>query len=142
MSDKPPISISIQIRRVVIVTAAIAVLLTMLAMIAVAVFLARNAAHQRAKTIAELVAASADVPLVLKDAERGREALSALSRSEEVLSARLIDVSGNVLASHLHKRYAVELGRRKDSSLFERIGNAAEVTALSPVVNRGRARSC
>ena len=137
MSDKPPISISIQIRRVVIVTAAIAVLLTMLAMIAVAVFLARNAAHQRAKTIAELVAASADVPLVLKDAERGREALSALSRSEEVLSARLIDVSGNVLASHLHKRYAVELGRRKDSSLFERIGNAAEVTALSPVVNRG-----
>ena len=137
MTEQRPISISIQITRVVIVTTTIAVLLTMLAMILVAVLLARNAAQHRAKTIAELVAASADVPLVLKDAERGREALAALSGADEVLSARLLDASGSVLASHLNQRYAAEVGRGRDGPWLERIGKAAEVTALSPVLNGG-----
>ena len=89
-----PVSISVQISRVVIVTAAVAVLLTMLAMIAVASVLAQRATQQRAYTIAELLAASSDVPLVLHDAERGRDVLSALSTSDGVVRARLTDRDG------------------------------------------------
>lgn len=48
---KPAVSISAQISRVVIVTAALAVLLTMLAMIVVATLLAQAAVAQRAPTL-------------------------------------------------------------------------------------------
>ncbi len=137
MPRKAPVSISVQISRVVVVTAAIAVTLTMFVMILVAALFARSAAQQRATTIAELIAASSDVSLVLRDAERGRETLSALGSSNAVLSARLIDASGAVLASHAHPRKALTANQQVDSSWFERIGNATEVTARSPVVNRG-----
>lgn len=137
MRIKRPVSISIQISRVVVITAAIAVLLTMLVMVAVAAFLARNAAQQRANTIAELVAASADVPLVLKDAERGHEALAALASSDAVLSARLVDASGSVLAALTHPGYAVSARRAKSVGWMDQVGSAAEISARSPVVNRG-----
>ncbi len=139
MAKKPPVSISVQISRVVVVTAAIAVALTMMVMILVAALFARSAAQQRANTIAELIAANADVPLVLKDAERGRETLSALANSNAVLSARLIDASGAVLVSHVHPRQAFSASQQNDASWSERIGDATEVTARSPVVNRGDA---
>lgn len=134
MPRKLPVSISAQISRVVIVTSALAVVLTMTAMIAVAAFLARGAAQQRASTVAELVAASADVPLVLRDADRGREVLSALSSSDTVLSARLLDATGQVLVTYLHKRHALEI---QDSSWTSRITNATEITVRKPVVNGG-----
>ena len=137
MKGKKPVSISVQISRVVAITAAIAVGLTMLVMIAVAAFLARNAAQQRANTIAELVAASAEVPLVLKDAERGREALAALASSDAVLSARLVDASGSVLATLTHPRYAANANPVKGPRWIEHIGGAAEISAKSPVINRG-----
>ena len=137
MAKNPPVSISIQVSRVVVVTAAIAVVLTMMVMILVAALLARSAAQQRAHTIAELIAASADVPLALKDAERGRETLSALANSNAVSSARLIDASGAVLVSHVHPRKALATSQLIDANWFERMGNATEVTARSPVIHRG-----
>jgi diguanylate cyclase len=137
MAKKAPVSISVQVSRVVVVTAAIAVTLTMLVMILVAALFARSAAQQRASTIAELIAANADVPLVLKDADRGRETLSALASSNAVLSARLIDASGALLASHVHPRKALTASQGVDDSWSERIGNATEVSARSPVLNRG-----
>ena len=137
MRKKKPVSISIQISWVVVITAATAVVLTMLAMIAVAAFLARSAAQQRADTIAELVAASADVPLVLKDAERGRDALAALSSSDSVVSARLVDASGGVLATLTQSRNVVSASQLKSAGWMERIGGAAEISAKSPVINRG-----
>ena len=152
MTPKSSLSISNQISWVVVTTAAIAVVLTMLAMIAVAAFLARNAAQQRADTIAELVAASADVPLVLKDAQRGRETLAALSGSDAVVSARLVDASGGVLASLTHSRAPLVAnsgnsanigsgwqgwGSGKSAGWMEQIGGAAEFSAKSPVLNRG-----
>ncbi len=137
MRVKRPVSISIQISRVVVITAAIAVLLTMLVMVAVAAFLARSAAQQRANTIAELVAASADVPLVLKDAERGREALAALASSDAVLSARLVDASGSVLATLTHPGYGVSVRQMKSVGWMDQVSGAAEISARSPVVNRG-----
>lgn len=133
-SRKPPVSISIQISRVVIITATLAVVLTMLVMIGVAAFLARSAAQQRANTIAELVAASADVPLVLRDAERGREVLAALSSSDSVLSARLIEPAGNALVTYLHKGRALAAG---DSGWEARIAAATETTVKRPVINGG-----
>lgn len=135
--NKKPVSISAQISRVVVITAAIAVVLTMLVMIAVAAFLARNAAQQRANTIAELVAASADVPLVLKDAERGREALEALSSSDAVLSARLVDTSGNVLATLVRPPFAKNADPAGRTGWTNGFGGVAEVSARSAVVNRG-----
>ena len=137
MTKKGTVSISAQVSRVVVSTAAIAVMLTMLVMITVAALLTRNAAYQRAATIAELVAASADVPLALKDPERGREALSALSSSDAVLSARLIDASGKVLATHLHRQYAMDASHGGDGGWLDRIGNTTEVTVKRPVLNRG-----
>ena len=137
MRGKKPVSISIQISRVVVITAAIAVVLTMIVMIAAAAFLARNAAQQRANTIAELVAASADVPLVLKDAERGREALAALSSSDAVLSARLVDASGDVLATLTHSRHAVSASKLKSDGWIEQFVGVAEMSAKHPVINRG-----
>ena len=139
MAKKLPVSISVQVSRVVIVTAAIAVVLTMIVMILVAALFARNAAQQRANTIAELIAATADVPLVLKDAERGREALAALANSNAVLSARLIDASGAVLVSHVNPQNALAALQKNDAGWFERIGDATQVTARSPVINRGDA---
>jgi len=134
MSRKRPVSISAQISRVVIVTATLAVVLTMVAMIAVAAFLARNAAQQRAATIAELVAASADVPLVLRDPDRGREVLSALSSSDTVVGARLIDNTGKALVTYLHKRHALE---SSDSRWVTHISSATELTVRKPVINGG-----
>ena len=137
MAAKSTVSISRQISRVVVVTAALAVVLTMLAMIAVAAYLARSATLQRANTVAELVAANADVPLVLKDAERGREALAALANSDAVHSARLIDAAGNVLVAYQHKGHALDADRIPQGDWLERIGNVSEVTVNRPVLNRG-----
>ena len=132
--QRQSVSISVQISRVVIITAAVAVVLTMLAMIAVAAVLARGATQQRAYTIAELLAASADLPLVLKDAERGRDVLSALSTSDGVVRARLIDRDGNVLATYVHKQQ----GRMHEQDhRLAQMANLGEVTAKSPVLDQG-----
>lgn len=129
-----PVSISVQISRVVIITAAVAVLLTMVAMITVAAVLAQRATQQRAYTIAELLAASADVPLVLRDADRGRDVLSALSTSDGVVRARLIDRDGKELVRYVHKpRGRVPV----DDYWLARMVNLDEVTVKSPVVDRG-----
>lgn len=129
-----PVSISRQISRVVIATATLAVVLTMLAMIIVAAFLARSASQQRASTIAELIAASADVPLVLRDAERGREALAALSNSDTVVKARLIEVSGTELVSYLHKGHAE---RSEGEGWWSRLAHVTEVTVRKSVIDGG-----
>ena len=139
MADKPLVSISVQISRVVVVTAAIAIVLTMIVMIMVAALFARSAAQQHANTIAELIAANADLPLVLRDAARGRETLSALANSNAVLSARLIDTSGAVLVSHIHQRNALTARQLTEANWFERLDTAIEVTARTSVVNRGDA---
>ena len=129
-----PVSISVQISRVVIITAAVAVLLTMVAMITVAAVLAQRATQQRAYTIAELLAASADVPLVLRDADRGRDVLSALSTSDGVVRARLIDRDGKELVRYVHQpRGRVPV----DDYWLARMVNLDEVTVKSPVVDRG-----
>ncbi len=132
--ERRPVSISVQISRVVIVTAAVAVLLTMVSMIVVAAVLARGATQQRAYTIAELLAAGSDVPLVLHDAERGRELLSALSTSDGVLRARLIDSDGKVLVTYLHKQQTRELA---SDQWLERLTSMGEITVKSPVVDGG-----
>lgn len=134
MPRRRQVSISAQISRVVIFTATLAVVLTMVAMIAVAAFLARSAAQQRASTIAELVAASADVPIVLRDADRGREVLSALSSSDTVISARLLDPNDLALVTYLHKRHATDI---RDGGWMSRITSATEFTVKKPVVNGG-----
>ncbi len=132
--ERRPVSISVQISRVVIVTAAVAVALTMVAMIVVAAVLARGATQQRAYTIAELLAAGSDVPLVLHDAERGRDLLSALSTSDGVLRARLIDRDGKVLVTYLHKQQSRELVA---DQWLERWTHMGEITVKSPVVDGG-----
>lgn len=136
-----PVSISIQISRVVIATAALAVLVTMCAMIAVAAMLARSTMQQRADTIAELVAASADVALALRDAERGREALSALSSSDTVTQARLLQPDDTVLVTYTQKRPATVGVRRAGIDAGDDWLSSAllirEVTARRPVLNGG-----
>lgn len=132
--ERRPVSISVQISRVVIVTAAVAVSLTMVAMIVVAAVLARGATQQRAYTIAELLAAGADVPLVLHDAERGRELLSALSTSDGVLRARLMDRDGKVLVTYLRKQQSREMA---SDQWLERLTRMGEITAKSPVLDGG-----
>jgi len=129
-----PVSISVQISRVVIITAAVAVALTMLAMIAVAAVLAQGASQQRAYTIAELLAASSEVPLVLRDAERGRDVLAALATSDGVVRARLFDRDGKVLANYVHQRQAHAAA---DDYAAARLSNLGEVTVKSPVVDGG-----
>ena len=129
-----PVSISVQISRVVIITAAVAVALTMLAMIAVAAVLAQAASQQRAYTIAELLAASSDVPLVLRDAERGRDVLAALATSDGVVRARLTDRDGKVLANYVHQAQARAAAGNYGSAWLNNFG---EVTAKSPVVDGG-----
>ena len=128
-----PVSISRQISRVVMITAAVAVSLTMLAMIAVAAILAQAATQQRAQTIAELLAANADVPLVLQDADRGSEVLAVLSSSDSVLRARLIERNGKVLVTYLNKRRLVAA----DDNWLARIARMNEVTARNPVIDGG-----
>lgn len=140
MATKLPVSISVQISRVVALTALIAVLLTMFAMISVAALLARSAAEQRARTIAELVAASAEVPLVLKDAQSGREALSALSTSDAVLGARLIDASGGILVTYTQSPRTLGESLAADGTdgdLFARVSKTTEATVRHPVQDRG-----
>ena len=132
--QRRPVSISVQISRVVIITAAVAVLLTMIAMIAVAAVLAQDATQQRAYTIAELLAASSDVPLVLNDAERGRDVLSALSTSDGVVRAQLIGRDGKVLVTYLQKQQS---RAQADDNWLARLANLGEVTARSAVVDRG-----
>lgn len=136
-AQKPLVSISVQVSRVVVVTAAIAVVLTMIVMFLVAAVFARSVAQQRADTIGELIASNAAVPLVLKNAERGRETLSALGNSNAVLSARLIYPTGAVLASFVHPRMALTASQKLEDGWFERVGGSTEFTARSPVVNRG-----
>lgn len=141
-ADRPvarSVSISIQISRVVIATAALAVLVTMCAMIAVAAMLAKSTLQQRADTVAELLAAGADVALALRDAERGREALSALSSSDTVTKARLLQADDVVLVTYVHKRPAAA-GRAGAVAGDDWLGAGAvigEVTARRPVVNGG-----
>lgn len=96
-------STSAQIGRVVIFTALIAVLVTTLALTAVAAVVARNATMQRATTIAELIAASADVPLALRDADGARDVLAALTGADTVVRATLVNVDGKALASFERK---------------------------------------
>ncbi len=132
--QRRPVSISVQIRRVVMITAAVAVALTMLAMIAVAAILAEAATKQRAQTIAELLAASADVPLALHDAERGRDVLSALSTSDSVLRARLIELDGKVLVTYLNKPHGATPA---EADWLARIANMSEVTASNAVIDGG-----
>ena len=133
-SPPRPVSISVQISRVVIITAAVAVVLTMIAMIAVAGVLAKGAAQQRAYTIAELLAASAAVPLVLRDAERGRDVLSALATSDSVVRARLIGRDDSVLVTYLHKQQSRPM---VNESWFSRFANFGEVTVKSSVLDGG-----
>lgn len=135
--ERRPVSISVQISRVVIVTAAVAVALTMVAMIAVAAVLARGATQQRAYTIAELLAAGSDVPLVLRDADRGRDLLSALSTSDGVLRARLIDRDGKVLVTYVHKQQGRQGRGLTDDDWLDRLTNMGEVTAKSAVLDGG-----
>jgi len=116
------------------VTAAIAVVLTMSVMLAVAAVLAKSASEERARTIAQLLAAGAEVPLTLGDAERGREVLAALSPSEGVIGARLIDRNNQELASA--NAPGAELVGVGASSLLRRL-DMSKVTATIPVVDRG-----
>ena len=131
--QRRPVSISVQISRVVIITAAVAVLLTMVAMITFASVLAQRATQQRAYTIAELLAASADEPLVLRDVDRGRDVLSALATSDGVVRARLIDRDGKELVTYVHKQQG---GLPVDDYWLARMANLDEVTVRSPVVDR------
>ncbi len=130
--NRRPVSISVQISRVVIITAALAVLLTMMTMIVVAFVLAKGATKERAYTIAELLAASADLPLVLRDAERGRDVLSALSTSDGVVRARLIDREQKVLAVYAHKPQGRSV---TDNGWLGWAITLSEVTARSAVVD-------
>lgn len=132
--ERNPVSISVQISRVVIITAALAVALTMIAMIGVAAVLARGATEQRAYTIAELLAAGSDVPLVLRDAERGRDLLSALSTSDGVLRARLIDRDGKVLVTYVHKQQSRV---PNDDTWLERVTHMGEITVKRAVLDGG-----
>ena len=132
--ERNPVSISVQISRVVIITAALAVALTMIAMIGVAAVLARGATEQRAYTIAELLAAGSDVPLVLRDAERGRDLLSALSTSDGVLRARLIDRDGKVLVTYVHKQQSRV---PNDDTWLERMTHMGEITVKRAVLDGG-----
>ena len=116
------------------ITAAIAILVTMSVMLAVAAALARSASEERARTIAQLLAASAEVPLVMRDAERGHDVLSALSPSEGVIGARLIDRNYKVLASI--KASAAERVGAGGSSILRRL-DMSNVTASIPIVDRG-----
>ncbi|MBC7709919.1 MAG: diguanylate cyclase [Rhizobacter sp.] len=134
ISDSPSVSISHQISRVVMITAAIAIVVTMSVMLAVAAVLAQSASVERARTIAQLLAASAEVPLILNDAERGREVLSALSTSEGVIGARLIDRNANELAST--KASSVEPFAAAGNSILRRL-DMNKVTAVIPVVDQG-----
>lgn len=136
-----PVSISIQISRVVIATAALAVLVTMCAMIVVAAMLAKSTMQQRADTIAELVAASADVALALRDVERGHEVLATLSSSDTVTRARLLQPDDTVLVAYAQKRPAAVGARRASIDVGDDwVGSTAltgEVTARRPVLNGG-----
>jgi diguanylate cyclase (GGDEF)-like protein len=93
-------STSAQIGRVVIFTAALAVIFTTLAMTLVAAVLARNATQQRADAFVELIAANADVTLALGDVDGATDVLSALARSDTVTRAKLIKPDGTVLAAY------------------------------------------
>lgn len=136
-----PVSIATQISRVVIATAAFAVFVTMCAMIVVAAVVARNTMQHRADTIAELVAANADVALALRDSERGREVLAALSHSDGVSRARLLEPNEHPLAT-----YARTSSQSVDTVLVgiaaadARVGAwlpLGEVTARRVVMNGG-----
>ena len=131
---KRTVSISVQISRVVVCTAALAVLLTMLAMIVVAGMFARDESKARAHTIAELIAANSAVPLVLRDASRGQELLAALSTSHGVVRARLTDRNGALLGNYLST--SNQLDASSDHWL-DRLVNLSEVDAQKPVVDGG-----
>lgn len=132
--EKRQVSISVQISRVVVITAALAVLLTMVAMIVVAALLARGAAQERAHTIAELIASNSAVPLVLRDAARGRELLSALSTSEGVVRAQLTDRAGNLLGSYAE---AAREARDDENRWFTDVAINSEITVKSQVIDGG-----
>lgn len=131
---KRQVSISVQISRVVVCTAALAVFLTMLAMIAVASRLAHDASKARAHTIAELIAANSAVPLVLRDASRGQELLAALSTSNGVLRARLTDRNGALLGSYAAA--AADISAHEDH-WFGKEANISDVTVKNRVMDGG-----
>jgi len=104
MKTPREISTSAQIGRVVMLTAALAVILTTMAMTLVAAAVARNATQQRADALVEIIAASSDVPLALRDTEGANEILGALSRSDTVAHAKLSTPDGAVLATYDRQR--------------------------------------
>jgi diguanylate cyclase (GGDEF)-like protein len=129
-------STSAQIGRVVILTAALAVMLTTLVMTLVAAALTRNATQQRANAFVELIAASADVPLALRDAEGANDILSALARTETVAQAKLITPDGAVLAAYARK------DRTKPAAVGGFLGTQVpeiEVSASATVTHKGDA---
>jgi diguanylate cyclase (GGDEF)-like protein len=128
------VSISTQISRVVVSTAALAVGLTMLVMIVVAMVLAQGASKDRAQIIAELIAANSAVPLVLRDAARGQELLSALSAAQGVMRARLTDRTGSLLGTYESPPPAV--GADEDRWLGV-MASMSEITVKSKVVDGG-----
>ena len=134
MPTRRETSTSAQIGRVVILTAAVAVLLTTVAMTAVAAIVARNATHQRAATIAELIAASADVPLALRDVDGARDLLLALASSDTVASATLIGADGAVLARF--ERKVSTTAAAQNASLSTRLSEF-EITANAKVMHHG-----
>lgn len=127
-------STSAQIGRVVVLTALLAVLLTTVALTVVAAVVARNATMQRATTIAELIAASADVPLALRDAEGAREVLAALTSTDTVVRASLVDVDGKVLASFQRKGGAQNTSPR---GAFGTQFSEFEISASAKVLHQG-----
>jgi sensor histidine kinase regulating citrate/malate metabolism len=64
-----------QIRKLIVVTCAIAVVLTTIACWAVLQYLMRSTAHERADTLANLLASNAPAVLALKDQPRASELL-------------------------------------------------------------------
>ena len=128
------VSISVQISRVVMVTAVIAVVVTMSVMLAVAAMFAHSATKERARTIARLIAAGSEVPLVLQDPERGREVLSVLLLSDGIIGARLIDRDAKVLASAAVSDAAQSAS---GGTWALRSFDMSKVTATFPVIDRG-----
>jgi diguanylate cyclase len=107
-------SFSAQIRRTVIGTAVAAVVVTVAAMLMIVVAMARNGAQERANTLASTLSATAPGILALKDAERGRELLSALSASRNIVGMQLLDTQNAPIAEYLRPGTA-----KSDGGLFD-----------------------
>ena len=135
------VSISAQVSRAVLIATTLAVLATMVSMMAVVGALAIGSMQQRADTIAELLAANSDVALALRDAERGRQALAALDGSSAVHSARLLLANDVPLSTYAPRRGHLD----DDNALFgewDQVWSTwlpfiGERTVRRPVMNGG-----